>query len=50
MLFISDLKELEAIPTKEASIYMAKADTECATWNNRSICAPFSQEIYIANV
>ena len=29
---------------------MGKVDTESATQNNRSICVPFSQEIYTANV
>jgi hypothetical protein len=29
---------------------MGKADTESATRNNRSICVPFSQDIYCANV
>jgi len=29
---------------------MGKADTESATRKNRSICVPFSQQIYIANI
>jgi len=38
------------MPAKEASNYMGNAETESATRNNRTICLPFSQEYYKANI